>query len=668
MYANVNGVSAMRGLALVLALCALGAAAGGRSLLSAPAAFELESTLQLNDAARADREVGYKLRARLDVAPRAAADHDQLLQFRLHSPKLYLRGKHVNADFMAYDSVWDSYSDSTFYAHWSSGELKAAYLDPGELPDVLNYKKSLLSLFQIQMHDGEYNETDVSGPCRVLYETISTDVFRKIKVACDGDVGGAVSSARRVQRYTLAGGQLAALHAEELLLLGPAALGLKARSWHTLRRADPAPSAPPLSALPAALQALPAALQPATLALQPTPGDHDDHEELGAALAAGAAALAGEAARAGGGADAAAAMLELLPALRRANHSAAAQLLQRADMHDHLTGLCRLLGLAGTAGAHAAADDFLQLRAREPLVALAHTYLDALALAPEPDDSVLQDLLRLGDDAREPSVRAHALLAAAAAARAHPAAAARARDALARGLARCRDAECRALRLRALGNLRSADTVDVLLQHAERAERPVALAALLALDDAPSHALTFARLDRLQALALRGTAALEVRGAALDLLVRRRAAVPTPLAQVAHELHARGPHELRRVLWQRVEALAPAHEELAALPTRLGPALRGWDAAAHGGTSSVLVRAPGWALGGWRAELQSLQLASAGLLRRGEVRLLAYDEHGDSYDALTVSTAHFNLANTVTGLLKDFINLVNVSSQCLYYI
>lgn len=32
------------------------------------------------------------------------------------------------------------------------------------------------------MLDGEYNETDVSGPCRVLYETISTEVFRKIKV------------------------------------------------------------------------------------------------------------------------------------------------------------------------------------------------------------------------------------------------------------------------------------------------------------------------------------------------------------------------------------------------------------------------------------------------------------------------------------------------------
>lgn len=33
------------------------------------------------------------------------------------------------------------------------------------------------------MSDGNYNETDISGPCQVLYETISTEVFRKIKVS-----------------------------------------------------------------------------------------------------------------------------------------------------------------------------------------------------------------------------------------------------------------------------------------------------------------------------------------------------------------------------------------------------------------------------------------------------------------------------------------------------
>ena len=76
----------------VAVLCALVAAARAaeaegeaRRALLAPAAFELESTLQLNDAARTDREAGYKLRARLSVAPRwTAPDRSQyLLHFQV---------------------------------------------------------------------------------------------------------------------------------------------------------------------------------------------------------------------------------------------------------------------------------------------------------------------------------------------------------------------------------------------------------------------------------------------------------------------------------------------------------------------------------------------------------------------------------------------------------
>lgn len=82
----------------VAVLCALLVATDAeeaRRALLAPAAFDLESTLQLNDAARADREVGYKLRARLDMVPRwAAPDHTgYLLQFHVsisptHLPRI----------------------------------------------------------------------------------------------------------------------------------------------------------------------------------------------------------------------------------------------------------------------------------------------------------------------------------------------------------------------------------------------------------------------------------------------------------------------------------------------------------------------------------------------------------------------------------------------------
>ncbi|XP_022834393.1 uncharacterized protein LOC111362094 [Spodoptera litura] len=245
--------------------------------LGAAAAFRLETTLQLNDAARASKEVGYKLRARLLLRPRWARDSSEyLLEFQLLSPKLYLRGKNVNADFMPYDSVWDSVGDTTFYAHWSHGLIKEAYLNPDELTDVANYQKAIISLFQFQMLSGEHNETDVSGSCDVLYESISGDVFRKIKRRCLGDEEAGVVSARRLARYSLSGERLGALHAEELLAVGHAQLGLKLRSWHSLQADEaaapapgPAPAADLGADLAAALALVPAGLRAEPLSLRP---------------------------------------------------------------------------------------------------------------------------------------------------------------------------------------------------------------------------------------------------------------------------------------------------------------------------------------------------------------------------------------------------------------
>uniref|UniRef100_A0A2H1V2V3 SFRICE_030091 n=1 Tax=Spodoptera frugiperda TaxID=7108 RepID=A0A2H1V2V3_SPOFR len=616
--------------------------------LGAAAAFRLETTLQLNDAARASKEIGYKLRARLLLRPRWARDTSEyLLEFQLLSPKLYLRGKHVNADFMPYDSEWDSVGDTTFYAHWSHGLIKEVYLNPEESTDVANYQKAVLSLFQFQMLSGEHNETDVSGSCDVLYETISADVFRKIKRRCVGDEEAGVVSARRLARYSLSGQRLQALHAEELLAVGHAQLGLKLRSWHSLQADDgglaaAVPAAPDLAA---ALAQLPAGLRPEPLSLRPPhdDADEDEVEDLGALVQRWAGALADDAAGAGGGAEGARAALQLLPALRRAPR-AALQALLRA--HGELPGLLRLLGLAGTRAAVAAAAAELQLGARDAPLEPARVFLAAFAGADDPEvvvwrtvsiarlaqDGAVLDVLRLADEARPQELAAAALLAAAAAAR-RPAAPA-VRDAALRGLARCQDAACRAPRLLALANLRAAPP-DVLLQHAERADAaaPAALAALRAADAA----LAGPQLERLERLALRRDVELDVRAAALELLLRRMPARPLA-AHVLRELYAeRGAagHELRRVLWGLVAEL-PA---LRGLPKLLHPELRGWDAAAPAGSSSVLAREPGWACGGWRAELQALQVAAAGLLRRGAVRLQALDPANRTHDVLSVSVS-----------------------------
>ncbi|KAG6451154.1 hypothetical protein O3G_MSEX006967, partial [Manduca sexta] len=601
---------------------------------AAARAYDVEGTVLLNEAAATDREVGYKLRAVLHVAPIGSAPpHQHFLRFHLIKPKLYLRGKHRNAEFLPHNSVLDSYSESTFYAHWKSGVIQTAYLDPDDLLDLLNFKKSLLSVFQFQIIDGEYNETDISGECKVLYESVSEKVFRKIKSQCGAEAAAPGARYRRVSRYTLSGAldALHALHAEEVVEPRADRPGLKARSWLELRLQPAAPAAPPAySSLDDALQALPPGLKPLPLTMTPTQAaDWDDYDSLETALRENLAALRGAEAGAGGGADSARAALRLVTALRAAPAHSLRRLLLHDDHHPLLAGLCRALGLAGTRAALAAAADVLQLRAADPLQALARAFLEAFALSDRPQEEAVLEVLKLGEEGRSPAVAESALLAGAAAARACGAAVSdAARDSLAKSLARCKNDESRKVRLIALGNLRRADTAELLLQHATRADAtaPVRLAALDALAAAPRAALSLERLERLGDLALDDRAPLEVRAAALDLHVTRLAPAPLPLVRVARALHRAGPHELRRLFWQRLYALADEYASVRDIIPRLDRELLGWNGQAHAGTSSVLVREPGWTMGGWRAALESVQVARAGLLRRGAVVLRAQAE------------------------------------------
>lgn len=95
-----------------------------------------------------------------------------------------------------------------------------------------------------------------------------------------GDEEAGVVSARRLARYSLSGQRLQALHAEELLAVGHAQLGLKLRSWHSLQADDgglaaAVPAAPDLAA---ALAQLPAGLRPEPLSLRPPHDDADEDE------------------------------------------------------------------------------------------------------------------------------------------------------------------------------------------------------------------------------------------------------------------------------------------------------------------------------------------------------------------------------------------------------
>ncbi|XP_052743530.1 microsomal triacylglycerol transfer protein [Bicyclus anynana] len=630
----------MRAAALLLLLGALRAARATSAVPpGAPAAYAVDATTLLNAAERRDREVSHKVLATLRVLPAWAAGRELLLRLELAAPRLHARGKHANAEYRPVESLWDSLPLGVFYAHFERGLVRAAYLDPAEPLDVQNFKRSLLSVLQFQEVEGLVNETDVSGECEVQYETFSEDSFRKIKRGCVCAGWGAADEvrSRRAVRYSLAEGELRELYADELHELGEAAAGagLKARAFLRLTREQHAPAAPARAAsLAAALAALPAALRASPLAAQPPDHLADDEDQVAAPtdeeLSAAARDAAGGAPGLGGSLRAARAALLLLAARARLP----ALLHDGADA-EQLAGALAALGLAGGAADHRAAVAFLRLRQRDAPRALAHAYFAALAQAERPHDAAAEDALRLADELADDELRESALLAgAAAAARASPAAAAAAHRLLARSLAACAHDECRRVCLAALGNLRRAEAAELLLRHAAGggAAAGAALDALDALLTARG-ALPAACLAPLERAAL-GAGALEARAAALDLLLRAAAPAPFGLPRVLLALRG-APAELRRLAWQRLRALAAEGEPVRLLLRLLPAELRGWDAQAPGGTSSLLVRelARG---AGWRAALESRQVASGALLRRGRVRLLVLSPANRTDDTVTV--------------------------------
>ncbi|XP_078055789.1 microsomal triglyceride transfer protein large subunit-like [Mustelus asterias] len=70
--------------------------------------------------------------------------------------------------------------------HWNSGKIEALYGPTEETGLILNLKRGLVSLFQLQMGSGTVAEVDVSGNCRVTYETGDNQVTKiKDLLSCE---------------------------------------------------------------------------------------------------------------------------------------------------------------------------------------------------------------------------------------------------------------------------------------------------------------------------------------------------------------------------------------------------------------------------------------------------------------------------------------------------
>ncbi|XP_048419505.1 microsomal triglyceride transfer protein large subunit-like [Stegostoma tigrinum] len=110
--------------------------------------------------------------------------HEQLVQLQIEEAQLLNVSERMGDQSIFKDIPTESLPTVTkglkapVMFHWKNGKLKALYGSVDETGFILNLKRGLVSLFQLQLNSGTITEIDVSGNCRVTYETASNQVTK----------------------------------------------------------------------------------------------------------------------------------------------------------------------------------------------------------------------------------------------------------------------------------------------------------------------------------------------------------------------------------------------------------------------------------------------------------------------------------------------------------
>ncbi|XP_067876827.1 microsomal triglyceride transfer protein large subunit-like [Heterodontus francisci] len=132
---------------------------------------------------------GFRTEAFIDlhvVWENSSNQHEQLIHLQIREVKLLnVSGRKESQNIFRNIRIEALLGPTTIAAlkrpvvfHWNSGKIEALYGAAEETGLILNLKRGLVSLFQLQMVSGTITEIDVSGNCRVTYETGDSQVTK----------------------------------------------------------------------------------------------------------------------------------------------------------------------------------------------------------------------------------------------------------------------------------------------------------------------------------------------------------------------------------------------------------------------------------------------------------------------------------------------------------
>lgn len=109
---------------------------------------------------------------------------------QLESPQLYLQKFKVEpVDYDEKSSTLKSLHKATFYATWQQGTIGSLFIPQTKDSSQDNFLRSVASLFQYQLIDGEtMQEDDISGSCDVKYIAKSSTKYMKYKTNCASEL------------------------------------------------------------------------------------------------------------------------------------------------------------------------------------------------------------------------------------------------------------------------------------------------------------------------------------------------------------------------------------------------------------------------------------------------------------------------------------------------
>ncbi|XP_044004601.1 microsomal triglyceride transfer protein large subunit isoform X2 [Aphidius gifuensis] len=590
-------------------------------------------------------DVGFQLTGQITVNPVWQDPKDLetiLLEIEFTSPQLWIKSRKAPEPegFIEHSSKLDDASKKPIYILWNNGVIIKSYLGQEETISSSNLKRGIASIFQYRVHDGDYREYDSSGGCNVTYQTIEKSKIRKIKNYCD-EISPAKKDehpnpmlsvnlhSKRITDYKLNSALIPTYIHEfeqhELTLKIKTEVGSSVTSERILNEISIVKGKKiKAKNVNEALADLQPGYREIKMDLQIEPVTCPDTgcQTLEQAIDENREALEDSSL---GTAKSAAAFLKLLPLSKEATADDWSRVLKSPRYRTVKTQLLDILGSAGSPTTHQIAMKILR---QDDFGDDTERYLWALSMSPLPHPSVIKDILTRSEETLQNDKVSETLaMTAGAMARQtnNPAIIEKTRISLELGLDTCTGDDCRLRFLRGLKNLKSKNSIPILIDYINKGTKLTSIVAWQTLGSLDDKYIT----DKIKNLAKRTFFQIggskkdsTIRTLAADIILNNRPSIDDLKEFLEYLTHHDSMYEVRKYISQRLEQLADKDSsfkhKLNTAITEKSKSINNYHVMAHRGLSTAFTR-QFLKSSTSNGSLVTIQEVNSGLLKRGIV-------------------------------------------------